>query len=117
MFAAFLEHISQTIATSHQGCRFLEQMVMKFVSKITKLFRELEAQELWVWQIGGHGGSTSARRRGRAPPHAEADAENRRYGRPRSPPVRLGDTTADRQNFGKCCSFSAVSTPIFASKY
>ena len=25
--------------------------------------------------------------------------------------------TADRQNFGKCCSFSAVSAPIFASKY
>ena len=28
----------------------------------------------------------------------------------------VGDTTADRQNFGKCCSFSAVSAPIFASK-
>ena len=34
---------------------------------------------------------------------------------PRGAPV--GDTTADRQISAKCCSFSAVSAPIFASKY
>ena len=39
----------------------------------------------------------------------------------RTPAGTVGDTTADRQNFGKisakCCSFSAVSAPISTRKY